>query len=137
MGFLRDLPKDLVAAFRATLEELGEADLLILVLDGADPDHEAKLAAVEGVLASLGLSETPRLLALNKCDLLPAGEGEHLARRLGGVAIAASKREGLDDLLIRMEQRLWQTPTAVGIPRVDRLPELPEPDLPGVTPLAV
>ena len=50
VGFLRDLPKDLVAAFRATLEELGEADLLILVLDGADPDHEAKLAAVEGVL---------------------------------------------------------------------------------------
>jgi GTPase len=125
VGFLRDLPKDLIAAFRATLEELGEADLLILVLDGADPDHEAKLAAVEKVLGDLGLSATPRLLAVNKCDLLPAGQGELLARRLGGVAIAAAKKAGLDDLLALLEQRLWQkdSGSAKGAPRVDLLPE--------------
>jgi 50S ribosomal subunit-associated GTPase HflX len=98
---------------------------LILVLDGADPDHEAKLAAVEKALGDLGLSATPRLLAVNKCDLLPAGQGELLARRLGGVAIAAAKKAGLDDLLALLEQRLWQkdSGSAKGAPRVDLLPE--------------
>ena len=139
VGFLRDLPKDLVAAFRATLEELGEADLLILVLDGADPDHEAKLGAVEALLAELDLAAIPRVLALNKCDLLPPGEGELLARRLGGVAIAASKRQGLDDLLARLEARLWQRGAAAGVPRVDLLPEPTETGVlgPGVGRVAV
>jgi GTP-binding protein HflX len=138
VGFLRDLPKDLKAAFRATLEELGEADLLILVLDGADPDHEAKLAAVEAVIKELGLSATPRLIAVNKCDLLPAGEGELLARRLGGVAIAASRREGLEQLLAQLEQRLWQKDGAtVGAPRVEQLPETPEPKSPGASRAAI
>ena len=122
VGFLENLPKDLVAAFRATLEELAEADLLVLVLDGADPGHEAKLAAVESVLAELGLAEIPRLLAVNKCDLLPAGAGEALARSLGGLAIAADRREGLDALLDAIQRRLWHAPP-VDVPRVHALPE--------------
>ncbi len=121
VGFLRDLPRDLVAAFRATLEELGEADLLILVVDGSDPDCEGKLAAVEGTLASLDLAATPRVIAVNKCDRLPPGEGERLAGRLGGVAISAAEREGLDALLGHVERGLFQPGAAA--PRVDALPE--------------
>ena len=125
VGFLRDLPKDLVAAFRATLEELREADLLVVVLDGGDPEHEAKLQAVEALLTKLELSETPRLLAVNKVDLLPEGEGERLARGLGGVPISAVRREGLDELLRGIERELWsgKSRPAVPAPRVDSLTE--------------
>ena len=70
VGFIRDLPRDLAQAFRATLEELREADLLLHLVDAADPDHEQQIAAVERILQDLGLGETPRLLVLNKIDLL-------------------------------------------------------------------
>src|SRR6185369_2545864 len=70
VGFIRDLPKDLVTAFRATLEELDQADLMLHVVDAADPDHNAHIAAVERILEELKLAEKPRLLVLNKCDKL-------------------------------------------------------------------
>jgi GTP-binding protein HflX len=109
VGFLRDLPRDLVAAFRATLEELHEADLLVLVLDAADPEHEAKLAAVEDILAELGLAETPRLLCLNKADLLPPDELARTARRNGGIAVSAVQRSGLEALLSGIRARLFES----------------------------
>jgi GTP-binding protein HflX len=107
VGFLRDLPKDLVAAFRATLEELGEADLLIHVLDGADPEHETKLRAVEDLIGDLGLSETPLLLAINKSDRLAADQATQLAARLSGVPISAERGEGILELLQRADGLLW------------------------------
>ncbi len=129
VGFLRDLPKDLVAAFRATLEELHDADALVLVLDGADPEHEAKLAAVEALLGDLELGDKPRLLALNKADLLPPGEAEALARGLGAVPVSAERREGLEPLLGALEAILWGASRAAnGAPRVDSLPAAPEVD---------
>jgi GTP-binding protein HflX len=109
VGFLRDLPRDLVAAFRATLEELHEADLLVLVLDAADPEHEAKLAAVEDLLSELGLAETPRLLCLNKSDLRPSEEIARTARRLGGVAVSAASGAGLDALLEAIRAKLFES----------------------------
>jgi len=108
VGFLRDLPKDLVAAFRATLEELRDADLLIHVLDGADPEHEAKLRAVEVIIGELGLAETPLLLAINKADRLPEGQAALLAEQLGGVAVSADRGEGLVELLLRADGILWR-----------------------------
>src|SRR5262249_25714354 len=66
VGFIRDLPKDLVNAFRATLEELSEASLLLHVVDASDPSHAAQVEAVEKILASLELERRPRLMVWNK-----------------------------------------------------------------------
>jgi len=106
VGFIADLPKDLVAAFRATLEELSDADLLLHVVDIADPHVEQKLQAVQKILEELHLSETPRLLVLNKADLLAEHEIEAFARRFGGIAVSAVTRRGLKDLIHAAEERL-------------------------------
>jgi GTP-binding protein HflX len=113
VGFVSDLPTELVAAFRATLEEVASADLLVHVRDMAHPDHEAQLEDVEDVLVSLGLGEEgapPRLEAWNKIDLLEGEEREALlaeaARRDDVVPISAMTGEGLDGLLSRIGERL-------------------------------
>jgi GTP-binding protein HflX len=106
VGFIADLPADLVAAFRATLEELADADLLLHVVDAADPRLEHKLTAVERILEDLHLNEVPRLIVLNKADLLEPHESEALAHRFGGVAVSAAKRTGLGDLIHAAEERL-------------------------------
>jgi GTP-binding protein HflX len=108
VGFIRDLPEDLISAFRATLEELDDADLLLQVADASDPNLDAHVAAVEKILGSLGLLETPRLLVLNKVDRLAPGEGAAVAAARGGVAISASTRAGLPELLHRCDQMLWK-----------------------------
>ncbi|MES1243026.1 MAG: GTPase HflX [Acidobacteriota bacterium] len=106
VGFMADLPKDLIAAFKATLEELSDADLLLHVVDAADPRLEAKKAAVEGILEELELHEIPRLLVLNKVDLLPEHEVETLSKRYGGIPVSAVTRKGLPDLIHAAEERL-------------------------------
>jgi GTP-binding protein HflX len=107
VGFIRDLPPDLVAAFRATLEELGDADLLLHVVDAADARQEEHIQAVNRILADLGLGEKPRVLVLNKIDRLAPGDGEALAHRLGAVAISAATRAGLPALLHVCDRHLW------------------------------
>src|SRR4029077_19461121 len=77
VGFIRDLPQELVAAFRATLEEMADADLLVQVVDASDPDREQQIRAVDKILADLGLGEKPRVLVWNKADRLAADEAEH------------------------------------------------------------
>jgi GTP-binding protein HflX len=106
VGFMADLPKDLMAAFRATLEELSGADLLLHVVDAADPRLEAKKAAVESILEELDLHEIPRLLVLNKVDLLPEHEAESLTKRYDGIPVSAVTRKGLPELLRIAEERL-------------------------------
>ncbi len=101
VGFIRDLPTDLVEAFRATLEELSEADLFLHVVDAATPEAERRMAAVHKVLDEMELRGTPELLVLNQIDRLPPGEGQALAERLGGVAASAITREGLAEVLDR------------------------------------
>ena len=105
VGFVSNLPTELVAAFRATLEEVAAADLILHVRDIAHPDSDAQAADVEAVLATLGLSEDdspPRIEAWNKLDLLPAGERSELLgearRREDAVALSALTGEGVDDL---------------------------------------
>jgi GTP-binding protein HflX len=112
VGFIADLPKELVTAFRATLEELADADLLLHVVDAADEHLEAKHRAVEGLLEQLGLAEIPRLEVMNKADLLPPGQAEALARRYGGVAVSAARRQGLARLIAAAEERLAAAPAA-------------------------
>ncbi len=106
VGFIADLPPDLVAAFRATLEELADADLLLHVVDAADPRLEQKMEAVQRILTELHLDEAPRLVVLNKTDLLPLHEAQALARRFAGVPVSAAKRQGLADLIHVAEERL-------------------------------
>ncbi|CAM4074359.1 GTPase HflX [Corallococcus sp. ZKHCc1 1396] len=107
VGFIRDLPKDLVAAFRATLEELYDASLLLHVVDANDPARDDQVEAVETILNSLGLMEKPRLMVWNKADLLAPEEVETLLRSQGGVAISAAKREGLATLLAKADTTLF------------------------------
>ncbi len=107
VGFIRDLPKDLVAAFRATLEELYDASLLLHVVDAADPARDEQVEAVENILESLDLLEKPRLMVWNKADLLPPDEVETLLRSRGGVAISAATREGLATLLAKADTTLF------------------------------
>jgi GTPase len=106
VGFIADLPPDLVAAFRATLEELADANLLLHVVDAADPRLEQKIEAVQRILTELHLDEVPRLVVLNKTDLLPPHEAEALGRRFAGVPVSAAKRRGLADLIHAAEGRL-------------------------------
>ena len=113
VGFVSDLPTELIAAFRATLEEVREADLLVHVRNMAHPDREAQREDVEDVLASLGLAEEgapPRIEAWNKVDLLSAEERERLReeakRRDDVIPISAVTREGLDALREAMASRL-------------------------------
>ncbi len=107
VGFIRDLPPDLVNAFRATLEELGDADLLLHVVDAADPRLEAQIQAVDGILRDLGLESKPRLLVFNKADALPEGQAATMAHQAGGVAVSARTRAGLEELLRRCDRILW------------------------------
>jgi GTP-binding protein HflX len=106
VGFIADLPKDLVAAFRATLEELADADLLLHVIDVADPRLEHKLESVQRILEELHLEEIPRLVVLNKADLLPPAEARMHAVRYGGILVSAAKRTGFADLIHAAEDRL-------------------------------
>ena len=111
VGFIRDLPRDLARAFRATLEELDQADLLLHVVDAGDPAREQQTAAGEGILTDLGLAETPRLLVMNKIDLLPPEERAQLARADGAlpaVAISAQDRSTTVPLLAAIELMLWR-----------------------------
>ncbi|ACG71458.1 GTP-binding proten HflX [Anaeromyxobacter sp. K] len=107
VGFIRDLPPDLVNAFRATLEELGDADLLLHVVDASDPRQDEQIAAVEEILRGLGLDGKRRLLVLNKVDRLPPETRAALAQRRDAAAVSAVTRAGLAGLLSRCEQLLW------------------------------
>jgi GTP-binding protein HflX len=107
VGFIRDLPKDLVAAFRATLEELEDADLLLHVVDASDPRHDEQAEAVERVLGTLDVEGKPRLLVYNKADRNPQG-ARTLALRDQGVAVSSLTREGFPELIARCEEILWK-----------------------------
>ena len=107
VGFIRDLPRDLVNAFRATLEELEEADLLLHVVDASDKRHDEQAAAVERVLSTLAVAETPRLVVYNKADRVPEAAAV-LAARDGGVAVSALTRAGFPELIARCEEILWK-----------------------------
>jgi GTPase len=111
VGFVSELPTQLVAAFKATLEEVVSADLLVHVRDVAHPDSAAQKADVEGVLAEIGTPETtPRIEAWNKLDLLDADARAELladaARRDDVVPLSALTGEGVDALLAAVAARL-------------------------------
>ena len=99
VGFVRRLPHDLVEAFRSTLAEATESDLLVHVVDGTDEDPAGQIEAVEGVLDEIGAAEIPQLLVINKVDALDEREVTRLANLWPeAVLISAREGEGLDEL---------------------------------------
>lgn len=120
VGFIQKLPTTLVAAFRATLEEITEADLLLHVVDITHPEVQAHTKAVAQILQEIGASEIPVLTAVNKIDRLNDPErARHVLEIFSNsVAISALKGEGIADLLSKINQHLFETfvPLTVKIP---------------------
>ncbi len=107
VGFIRKIPHDLVAAFRATLEGIEEADLVVHVVDSSHPHPAELVSAVDQVLSGLELTSVPRLLVWNKADLLPNGGGVFLdGRHEHALAVSARTGKGLPELLSRLEAML-------------------------------
>jgi len=113
VGFIRKLPPHLIASFRATLEEVVEADLLLHVVDATEPDPDGHIEAVEGVLESIGAVARPRLLVFNKIDAIAEEERYGLrARYPGAVLVSAAAREGIAELREETLRRLRGEPEA-------------------------
>ncbi|MCC7416927.1 MAG: GTPase HflX [Acidobacteria bacterium] len=107
VGFIDRLPHTLVAAFRATLEEVAEADLILHVVDAAAPDRDRRMNAVLRVLTEMGAGDVPRLDVYNKCDLLTSDERRRLRERAPDARLlSAREREGIDDLVETITSRL-------------------------------
>jgi GTPase len=100
VGFIRDLPRDLFSAFRATFEEAADADLILHVIDASDPSHDDHVRTTEHLLDQLDLLGIPRISVYNKIDMLPTDEAARLAReRPGAVLTSATSRETTRPLL--------------------------------------
>src|SRR6476619_4781165 len=133
VGFIEKLPHQLVEAFKATLEETVLADLILHVVDASEPEQRRLLdmRAVDAVLEEIGAGEKPRLVVLNKADLLSEEErGEVALSHPGAVIVSATEAEGLEQLRERIELAFEETLTDIEllIPYVDggRLHELHE-----------
>jgi GTP-binding protein HflX len=110
VGFIRDLPPDLVAGFSATLEEIRDASVLLHVADISSASLESHIDSVRGTLKELGLAEKPECLILNKADRLPAERAEKIAQRLDGIAVSAVTGAGLERMLARVEELAFAEP---------------------------
>lgn len=131
VGFIRNLPTTLVKAFRATLEEVTEAELLLHVVDASSPAAAEHTAHVLETLSEIGAAHTPQILVLNKADLIPGGmdaePSSALARRIlsdpehqpaGAVAVSALTGEGLDKLASKIDQTLPVDPVSACVFRI-------------------
>jgi GTP-binding protein HflX len=117
VGFIRDLPEELARAFRATLEEMADADLLVHVVDASDDDRDQHIRAVDGILSDLGLADKPRVLVWNKADKLSETDAEHLANH-GGFVVSALDRATFGPLLLAIERALWKSGKETSLARV-------------------
>ena len=114
VGFIDRLPHSLVAAFRATLEEVAASDLLVHVIDASNPNRELQMSAVRSVLAEVGAADVPSIEVFNKLDRLDPGERARLqAVYPGAVTISALTGEGRDELIAVLEARLALDTTLV------------------------
>jgi len=107
VGFVRHLPHHLVEAFRSTLEEVTDADLVVHVVDGSDPHPEDQLSAVREVLAEIGAGNLPELVVINKADIADPLQLAALRRREpDALIVSAHSGEGIEELLARLDERL-------------------------------
>jgi GTPase len=118
VGFIRSLPKSLLGAFKATLEELQDADLLLHVVDCTNPRFTEQIQAVEATLDELGLGDKERLLLYNKADLLSAMKTskplafmktKHSSKQLGAFLVSAVDNHSLAPLIEQLQRRFWSS----------------------------
>ena len=114
VGFVRHLPHQLIDAFRSTLEEVADSDLVLHVVDGADPDPESQISAVREVFAEIGAGSVPELLVVNKADAADPISLSRLQRTLpGAIVVSARTGEGLAELLAELVTRAPHPPVEV------------------------
>ncbi len=109
VGFIRELPHQLIEAFQSTLDEVHDADLLLHVVDGSDPDADTQITTVRSVLGEIGAEQVPEMFVFNKIDDADPGAVARLLARHEGVAISARTGEGVDELMAAIESTLTAT----------------------------
>jgi GTP-binding protein HflX len=112
VGFIRSLPTTLIEAFRATLEEVTEAALLLHVVDVSSTHVPAQMAQVEHVLKEIGAHETPTIVVLNKMDLVPGGVAPTQVHGACSVTVSARTSEGIQDLFAAIDRTLPAEPVS-------------------------
>jgi GTP-binding protein HflX len=116
VGFVRRLPHQLVEAFRSTLEEVADADLILHVVDGAHPDPEGQLQAVRAVFADIDAQQVPEVVVVNKCDLADPIVLSRLQRREKHLVLVSAKTgQGLPELLQLLEDEVPRLETVVDV----------------------
>jgi GTP-binding protein HflX len=108
VGFIKDLPRDLLGAFRATLEEMLDADLILHVVDISNPRFEQQMDSVNNLLVEIGLDHIPRLVVFNKADLVNPHWAKAVAVRFNGIVCSAIHPETFEGLLREVEKKVWQ-----------------------------
>jgi GTP-binding protein HflX len=111
VGFIKDLPKDLMGAFRPTFDELRESDLLIHLIDISHPRFPEHIESVEKILMELKLDHIPRIRVFNKEDKLSRQEGEAICQKHGGICISALRPESLEKFFLAVDRKLWEVGT--------------------------
>jgi GTP-binding protein HflX len=107
VGFVRHLPHQLVEAFRSTLEEVADSDLILHVVDGSHPDPEGQITAVREVFAEIGADKVPELIVINKADVAdPMVLARLRQREPHSVVVSAKTGEGIEDALVAVEADL-------------------------------
>ena len=112
VGFIRNMPKDLFAAFRATFEEAADADLLLEVVDASSPELDDHVQTTDGVIRQLGLDHIPRLVVKNKVDLLDPEQHQVITNAADCVGLCARDKATTIRLLARVSEMLGKAPTA-------------------------
>ncbi|HAR44909.1 MAG TPA: GTPase HflX, partial [Nitrospiraceae bacterium] len=107
VGFIKDLPEDLLAALRATLDEMQDADLLLHIVDLSTERFEQQIRSVNTLLAELKLDHIPQLVVLNKVDQVDPLWARAIARRFNGVTVTALHPETFGELMKEIEERVW------------------------------
>ena len=107
VGFIKDLPKDLLGAFKATLDEMQDADLILHVVDISNPRFEQQMESVDNLLTEIGLDHIPKLVVFNKVDLVNPLWAKAVAARFHGVVCSALHPDTFGDLLKVIEKRVW------------------------------
>jgi GTP-binding protein HflX len=112
VGFIRDLPHDLIAAFHATLAEAADADLLLHVVDASADNRDEQIDAVDALLAEIGAQDVPQIRVLNKCDLtaLPPGVERDPCGNISSVRVSAASGAGLPELRAALAERFPLSP---------------------------